>query len=425
MIKKLFDKVKSKKKELGLRKSPSEYSLSLFDSIHQVPADHWKEVVKDKIFMQHEYLSLMEACPPANMQFRYAMLYDDKRPVGACSFQVIDLTGESLGTLVDPEVDEKNAKCFTRNVKSYMKKNAGKFSLRFLICGNAFASGEYGFAYADDADRAKLFHGLADAIYRVRRGEKLNGQVTAILIKDYYKSSVGISGELQKFGYRGFSVEPSMIVDVDPAWKKFEDYLDAMSSKYRTRTKAVLKKGKDIERRLLTRDEILANGKRIKELYDAVHYKAKFRLASLTPEYFGEAQLALPDSYTFTGYYLEGKMVAFRSTFFEGDALDAHFIGMDYKQNRKHDIYQNILYDYVREGIERGMNKVNLGRTAAEMKSTIGARPHDLTCYLRHRNPVSNRIIKPFIDYLKPSEWVQRNPFKEERVKNDVAEVVE
>ena len=60
------------------------------------------------------------------------------------------------------------------------------------------------------------------------------------------------------------------------------------------------------------------------------------------------------------------------------------------------------------------MPQVYLGRTAAEMKSTVGAVAHDLVCYIRHRNGLSNQVIRPFIDYLKPSDWTPRNPFKEE-----------
>ena len=72
-----------------------------------------------------------------------------------------------------------------------------------------------------------------------------------------------------------------------------------------------------------------------------------------------------------------------------------------------------MLYDYVKEAIENSSKKLLLGRTASEIKSTVGAEALELTCYIRHRNPLSNRIIKPFVDFLKPSEWIPRNPFKE------------
>jgi predicted N-acyltransferase len=421
MIRKLVRKVKESKENHRLRKAPSGYGLSLFDSIHYTPADHWSKVTKDSFFMQHAYLSAMESNPPTNMHFRYALVYDGKEPIAACYFQLIDLSAESLGTLVDPEKENRGAKTFKENVKDLLKKNAGKVSVRILICGNAFASGEHGFICAKGVDKAKAFHGLADAIYRVRRANKLHGQVAAVLIKDFYDPGLKSSRELEKYDYYGFSVEPAMILDLDKKWKTFDEYLNAMSSKYRRRAKAVIRKGEAIERRALCYEDIIRSRKKIEKLYDAVHYKAKFRLASLTMDYFAVMQKELPGNYSFTAYYLGDKMVGFRTTFIDDHSVEAHFIGIDYKVNREYDIYQNILYDYVKEAYERDVHRVYLGRTASEMKSTLGAVAHNLTCYVRHRNTISNKLIKPFIEYLEPSQWIQRNPFKDEKEEAPVA----
>ena len=149
------------------------------------------------------------------------------------------------------------------------------------------------------------------------------------------------------------------------------------------------------------------------DLYHQVHLRAKFRLAALEKNYFTEMKKNFPQQFTIYGYRLNGKWIAFRSSFHLSTHLEAHFIGFDYKLNEEFPIYQRILYDYVKEGISISAKKVYLGRTAAEMKSNIGAVPHDLVCYIRHRNGFHNQVIRPFIDYLKPTEWIQRNPFKE------------
>ena len=121
----------------------------------------------------------------------------------------------------------------------------------------------------------------------------------------------------------------------------------------------------------------------------------------------------LGDKFNFTAYYHDQKLIGFKTTFILEHEIEAHFIGLDYSINKELDLYQNILYDYVKEAIENSSKKLLLGRTASEIKSTVWAEALELTCYIRHRNPLSNRIIKPFVDYLKPSEWIPRNPFKE------------
>ncbi len=115
------------------------------------------------------------------------------------------------------------------------------------------------------------------------------------------------------------------------------------------------------------------------------------------------------------GLYADGELIAFSSWFVMPDnSIEAHYIGMDYELNTKWELYQNILYSFIEIAIATGKEKVNLGRTAAEIKTTVGAKAHELTCYLQPQNTVSKFIAKPFIEFLKPKEWVPRNPFKEE-----------
>ena len=230
-------------------------------------------------------------------------------------------------------------------------------------------------------------------------------------IKDFYSSSIEHTKEFEEYRYHDFLVEPNMMVAVQ--WKTFEDYLDAMSKKYRNRAKHVVKKGLPIERVNFTTEDIKANSKQILHLYNNVHLKAKFRMASLTPSYFAEMKNALGEKFTFVAYYLDQKLIGFRTTFILTNEIEAHFIGLDYSINKELDLYQNILYDYVKEAIASTAEKLLLGRTASEIKSTVGAEALELTCYIRHRNSLSNRIIKPFVDYLKPTQWIPRNPFKE------------
>ena len=71
-----------------------------------------------------------------------------------------------------------------------------------------------------------------------------------------------------------------------------------------------------------------------------------------------------------------------------------------------------MLYDYVTLGIERQVKEINFGRTAGEIKSTLGAVPQELTCYIRHKKSVANFLFKPFLKKVKPTVFEQRFPFK-------------
>jgi hypothetical protein len=88
-------------------------------------------------------------------------------------------------------------------------------------------------------------------------------------------------------------------------------------------------------------------------------------------------------------------------------------LGMDYDANAAHAIYLNVLYDFVADAIARGCRRVVMGRTALEMKSAIGAAARSMACWMRHGNPVGNRLIAPLVAQLRPSEWTPRSPFKD------------
>ena len=64
-----------------------------------------------------------------------------------------------------------------------------------------------------------------------------------------------------------------------------------------------------------------------------------------------------------------------------------------------------ILNDYVRLGIEKRVSSINLGRTASEIKTTIGAKPLELSCYIKHKNPFINSLITPFLRRIKIKDF--------------------
>jgi hypothetical protein len=380
-----------------------------------VNTNHWNSVVGyGSEFLKIPFLSVLENERPENMHFRYSIIYDNDKPVAIAYFQVIDFSSDSFGSTKEP--DENDASCIVsdylkKHLTNHLKWGADKINMRLLICGNACVSGEHGFTSIPETNKKEAIDALADVIYSINKAEKLSGKIAAVLIKDFYNSSVKYTNEFVEYKYHDFLVEPNMVLNIK--WDTFDEYLDAMSKKYRNRAKKIIKKGIAMERRNFTADDIIANSNQILSLYNNVHLKAKFRMASLTPSYFAEMKKELGSQFNFVAYYFDQKFIGFRTTFILENGIEAHFIGLDYSLNKELDVYQNILYDYVKESLQNKAKLLFLGRTASEIKSTLGAEALELTCYIRHRNPLSNRIIKPFVDYLKPSEWVPRNPFKE------------
>jgi predicted N-acyltransferase len=398
--------IKCERDNLETRKRPSKPGISIFDSINSVSEEEWNKVVPEvRGLMRHPYLKAIESSANKNQQSRYALIYKNDTPVAAAIFNIVLFTGEDYGPI-------KNAQ---NTLEKFNISFKGKAKLRVLICGHAHISGDHGFIYLPSISPEEAYHALADACYQIRRSEKLRGKIHLQLIKDFYEQDFEASKYLQIFKYHQFKVDPNMILKIHE-WNSFDDYLNAMNTKYRKKTLRVIKQGVSLERRNLSAAEIESKFDKIQTLYLNVANKAKFRINHLDTSYFIQLKLNLKDAFELIGYYHDGDMIGFSTVIFWGDNCEAHAIGINYDLNSALAIYQNMLYDFVKIAIEKKTNKLILGRTAMEMKSNVGAEPVEMCCYIRHSGPLLNRAFKPIFNYIKQTEWIQRKPFKDKSI---------
>ena len=393
--------------------SDTGYEMHIYHNAEDIDDVAWDALNHTgNIFTSLNYLRGLQFTAPPEMSFFYVILRNGRKNIAGYIFQSIHLTVEVLQDVLEPLTRQKSIVAHMSEWLSYCREQKG---MRVLISGNNFVSGEHGVLTPKGTNSALAFSLLPEVVKTIVQKVSKPVKFSLILVKDYYAShNQKPEVLLTKKRYHAFAVEPEMILKIDPQWSDFSEYMSAMSKKYRNRTKSVLKSSGPLKEHHLNEDDLRTVLNDIYPLYMKMHQKARFRLAALTPHYFVEMKRRFPAQFGVRMYTLNGKAVGFRTFFVNGDQLEAHFIGVDYQINKELDIYNRILYDFVDDAIKTGRKELLLGRTAAEIKSTIGAVPHDLNCYIRHRNSFSNQIIRPFIDYLKPSEWTPRNHFKNE-----------
>jgi hypothetical protein len=397
----------------------SGFQALFFKSVDEFDKQDWDNVLNPSyFFLNTSYLGILEKTTPKNLSFRYVLIYKNEIPVAVFYFQIIHIDVNELTSILKPIAAAKPVPLLGSSWSEWIGKCREEKGMRILISGNNFVSGEYGVAYREERYAKTIFPALADAVKHITRIDQDPVKISAILVKDYpAEQAKKTIYTLKRSQYHQFQVEPEMIVQLNPQWKSFDDYISAMSKKYRNRTKSVLRKTAHLKVLELDAEGIQNNLATLYSLYQKVHRKAKFRLAKLEPDYFLRLKQTFKDQFQLFAYIVDNEIVSFRSSFhiqatsYESQRLESHFIGLDYAMNSKLPLYQRILYDFVEEGITMQASSVYMGRTAAEMKSTVGAVANPLVCCIRHRNKLSNQIIRPFIDYLKPSEWIPRNPF--------------
>ncbi len=288
-----------------------------------------------------------------------------------------------------------------------------KKPLKLLICGNTFVSGEHGVFIKENQDKKAIVKELAKSInYFVNSNKTLKKQIDAFLLKDFAEESLFITDELKEYKYHAFSVAPNMKLQLEENWHNFDDYLAAMKTKFRVKARKAYQQSAELLIKEVTLSTFEEQLPKMTTLYEKVAANAGFNLGNFNLETYKDLKEKLGDDYILKTYWLEDKMVGFVSGVVNKNSLDAHFVGIDYQLNRAYSIYQRMLYEYIRIGISKKLKTINFGRTASEIKSSVGAIPQDLTMYLRHKKTIKNKILKLFLQRVQATPFQQKFPFK-------------
>ncbi|MGB0879800.1 MAG: peptidogalycan biosysnthesis protein [Polaribacter sp.] len=379
-----------------------------FSSVDEIPQEIWKELNCSKnIYFHPDFLISLEKSNP-ELHFSYIVLLDDdKKPIAFASIQVVDFFIDSIKN--DLEFLIKKIKNIARKIGILPNKKPFKI----LICGNTFVSGEHGIFIKENQNKKIIIKELAKAILHfVKEDIVLKKEVTIFLLKDFINSSLFITDELKDYNYHPFLVEPNMVLHLNKNWQNLDDYLASMKTKFRVKAKKAFQRSADVKIENVTLKNMESQLPKMTSLYKKVASKADFNLGNFNLETYRDLKEKLGDNYILKTYFLDEKIVGFISGVINKNSLDAHFVGIDYQLNREFAIYQRMLYDYIEIAIEKKLEKINFGRTASEIKSSVGAIPEDLTMYLRHKKSITNKILKLFLQRIQPTPFQQKFPFK-------------
>ena len=382
-----------------------------FSSIDEIPVKIWEDLGCTKnIYFHPNFLKSLEKNHP-KIIFSYVVLVDENNsPIAFASLKIIDFYLNSI----------KNELDFLKNIGRKLNIFPDKKPLKLLICGNTFVTGEHGVFIKENQNKKVIIKRLAESLnHFVNANKKLKKQIDAFLLKDFAQESLFITDELKEFKYHTFSVEPNMQLKLNDNWKNFDDYLAALKTKFRVKAKKAFKQSLDLRIEDVTLINISQKLPEMTALYEKVASNAEFNLGNFNLETYKHLKEKFGDDYILKSYWLEDKIVGFISGVINNKSLDAHFVGIDYQKNREYAIYQRMLYHYIEIAISKKLKTINFGRTASEIKSSVGAVPQDLTMYLRHKKTITNKILKLFLQRVQPKPFQQKFPFKTIEIKHE------
>ncbi|MBW4359777.1 GNAT family N-acetyltransferase [Flavobacterium taihuense] len=378
-------------------------SYQIYETKAQLP-ENWNDLGSKNIFLSKEYFEILEKSAPNNMTCHYIGIFKNQNLVGIAISQFLDLNKlESFGD---------RDRCVKASVRKFILKN---FASHVLLIGNNMLTGQNSYVFSEAISPIEGIKTLKKATIDLKSKFKSMGKKVHITtFKDYSQKDIeNFAVDSFKKNYK-YCIQPNMVFKMKDEWKSEQDYINALTKKYRDQYKRARKKSEGIEKRKLNLEEIIQYEETIYDLYHHVAQSAPFNTFFLTKNHFRIFKETLKDKFLFYGYFLNGKLVGFNTLIKNGNTIDTYFLGYDDTIQRDKMLYLNMLYDMIAYSINKGFKEIIFSRTALEIKSSVGAQPMEMFGFMEHSNSQINKHVPKIFPLLEPEiEWKERSPFKE------------
>ncbi|MCS3530458.1 8-amino-7-oxononanoate synthase [Chryseobacterium sp. JUb7] len=374
------------------------YKLTIYKSSSALP-ENWNLIIGDhNIMLSKEYFHVLETSSPENMDCYLIGFFQHEELIGGALFQYLSFRYHST-------FQKNEVWC---NIRNFFAK---KLSRDVMILGNNMLTGQNGFYFnPEKINLEQVIPLLNDAVDKMQNEIR---KTSLIIYKDYQANFITHFKGNEYKSYFRFSVQPNMMLKIRDHWKGFDDYLNDFSKKYRTRAKSARKKIEKTEKSELSLPDIIRYQTQLDLLYQNVADNAPFNTFFLPENHFRSMKENLGRNFKIFGYFLEGQLIGFYTLILNSEDIDTYFLGYNKELQKEKQLYLNMLLDMVEFAVTNQFKRVIFGRTALEIKSTVGAEPFEIFGLIRH----NSFIINPFMSSVFPSispkiDWVQRKPFK-------------
>lgn len=242
----------------------------------------------------------------------------------------------------------------------------------------------------------------------IEEGERSGARF--FLVQNFTSLNGPAADELRGLGFAGLEILPTAVVDL--SFDSFEHYLSGMRAQYRRRARQAMKRSEDL--RIEHLDDFAELSDELARLWRLVFDRAtEIKREILTERYFSGVS-RLDGSSVLLARRPDGSIAAFALLLADRPWLSFLQCGFDEHTARSEGAYFRLLYEIVRVGIEGGFQQVDLGVTTLAPKLDVGGVPVPLFAWIKHRNPLIQRLVQAFATGpMRPPKVEPRKVFKE------------
>lgn len=206
-------------------------------------------------------------------------------------------------------------------------------------------------------------------------------------------------------GWHSYQGDPFMVLHVE--WEQWESYVAAMKKKYRARVRKTLKMNAG-----LTVAPLPITASTLEECAELLEQTLRDKVVALPGDLnqlLGMFHDCFGVNFKIYGFKQEDRLVGFISCVRDGAVLRAMHFGAT--AEAPEDFYSFAMFTLIKEGIDAKVEKIDLGRTATEIKSTYGAvaTPNYFSFY--SSGWFFKLALKLADRYYVPKPYTLRSPF--------------
>lgn len=377
-------------------KGNSGYQIGLFSGSASLPAA-WNDFLPREHFLRSSHLRLYEEIGNDDVDFLYLTVSNDCGLVGLAYFQILHIRHKHLDS---------------DKLKGWQKPGWSLFTgwcqPKLLVAGHLFRHDICSFYWKDGMAHYEAYKAYRTAIDFALQ----HSGASAALVKDVNETLIPyFQHYAPQFLMLSNDISMEMLLPDD--WNHIDDYERALKHKYAQRFRKVRQPWSHLRVEELSAADSERQKGALYRLYHQVIVRQQVRLGLLN-ENFLPVLHAHNEHLKIWMVYEGENPVAFFSAWTRGRVFDMFYIGLDYAENERLQLYFNILFFSVEQAIGLKKEKLVLGRTALEAKARIGCTPKYLSTYVYIKNPIVRGIVMRMQQQVssREGEWENRHPFK-------------
>ena len=269
-------------------------------------------------------------------------------------------------------------------------------TMRVLMVGNAAGEGHLSTCAADDEEW------VANALYQVLEIYGKQSKASLVVLKDFpatYRDA------LWKFAANDYTRVPSMpMTELKLDYTDFDHYVATLGASTR---KDLRRKFRRIAAAAPISVELVCDPTpyvdEVYPLYLQVHERSPLKFETLTKEYLSQLGRQLPDRARFFIWRQNGKAIAFSVALVHEGTIYDDYLGLDYRVALDLHLYFHTLRDILSWSLTQGLKRYRSSPLNYQPKLHLGCDLFPLDLYVRHTNPVLNKIFSPVLQFLEPT----------------------